>query len=197
MGWKGIKRESDTKYFVLEFLSGKKEAGFTEIANYCSKKGISRMTVKKYIDQMKKNGWVSQSLEGRHPYSITKKGIEEAERENKMRGLNKELNKRSLEELILLNKLLVENWLTNSIFVSKKDMRTRMYIFGDPRKVDELRQYCEGSHPPLIIASFHSPPDELPTIEEALKIIEEFHASRPKNFYEKLKQRYCAGNSRV
>ena len=108
MGWQGIKRENDTKHAILEFLNEKKEAGFTEIANYCSKKGISRMTVKKYLDKMKNEGLVSQSLEGRHPYSITEKGIEYLEREVLKRKYIEKIDKSGPEDIEFYQKKLVE-----------------------------------------------------------------------------------------
>jgi predicted transcriptional regulator len=80
-GWQGIKREKETKTTILEFLKDKDEAGFSKIADYCCRKGISRMTVKKYLDEMKKEGLIKQSIEGRHPYSITDKGKEYYRRE--------------------------------------------------------------------------------------------------------------------
>jgi predicted transcriptional regulator len=76
LGWQGIKRENDTKNAILEFLIEKNEAGFSEIADYCSKKGISRMTVKTYLDKLKDDNLVTQSVKGRHPYSIPQEKLQ-------------------------------------------------------------------------------------------------------------------------
>jgi len=175
LGWRGIKRESDTKQAILDFLNEKKEAGFTEIADYCGKKGISRMTVKKYLDQLKREGLVRQSLEGRHPYSITKKGIEYVLRETTKLEINKELDNISLQELKMFNKLLVERWLSKALVAFKRNKKIHVYLLGSNV------QY-RGSVAPLILYSFHKPPDSLPTIEEALKMIEEIEEKleRPK-----------------
>ena len=166
MGWQGIKRENDTKYTILEFLNEKKKAGFSEIADYCSKKGISRMTVKKYLDKIKGKGLVSQSLKGRHPYNITKKGIEYIRQEILRMEINKELNNMSLQELKLFNDILVERWLSKAVIVHKRDKRIYMFLLGSPLPY-------KGSLAPVILDRFCKPPDELPAIEEAFKIIEE------------------------
>jgi len=164
-------REHCPKDIELTLLEGPKN--FEALVESLKDK-YSRGTINKYLGELFKDGLVTRKGR-RGPYELTPKGQREAEHEKKMRVLTEQLNKRSPEELILINKLIVENWLTDSILVRKKDSAIRMYVFGDPRKVDELHQYCDGSHPPLLIADFTSPPDGLPTIEEALKIIEMYY----------------------
>ena len=175
-------RESCPKDIELSLLQGPKNF---EVLVESLKDKYSRGTVNKYLGELFKAGLVTR--QGRRgPYELTPKGQREAKHEKEMGVLMEQLNKRSPEEIILVNKLIVENWLTDSILVRKKDSAIHMFVFGDPRKVDELRQYCDGSHPPLLIADFTSPPDGLPTIEEALKIIE--------TYYECLKERQSTNN---
>jgi len=57
-------------------MKDKTWVGFEEIVAHCKKLEIYRGTVKTYLDEMKRDGHVEQSPDGRHPYRITEKGKE-------------------------------------------------------------------------------------------------------------------------
>jgi DNA-binding MarR family transcriptional regulator len=73
---RGVSRRETTEQRVFAFLKDKDEVGFEQIAEFCGKGSIYRNTVKKYLDEMKKAGYVKQSPDGRHPYILTPKGQE-------------------------------------------------------------------------------------------------------------------------
>jgi len=61
-----------TRFEILEFLNkNENPQSFMNIEKYCT---ASRNTVKDYLEELKDEDLVEQSLKGRHPYSITENG---------------------------------------------------------------------------------------------------------------------------
>ena len=68
----GESSREETCFGILRFLFENGEfRGFKDIEKNCNG---ARNTVKKYLDELKDEELVEQSLDGRHPYRITEKG---------------------------------------------------------------------------------------------------------------------------
>ena len=68
----GESTREETYFEILRFLFENEEfRGFKDIEENCNE---ARNTVKKYLDELKDEELVEQSLDGRHPYRITEKG---------------------------------------------------------------------------------------------------------------------------
>lgn len=82
---------------ILDFLFDNEEPQhFKDIEHNCS---AARNTVKKYLEELKDEGIVKQSLKGRHPYFLTDKGRKHAEIEFQKRELKQEIDELPAERI--------------------------------------------------------------------------------------------------
>ncbi len=102
--------EERVKFEIIKFLFQKVEAqNFKEIEENCS---ASRNTTKKYLEVLKDEGIVEQSMKGRHPYYLTDNGKKLAEKEFQKQKLKQQIDELSEEHLKSLyefvNKILMK-----------------------------------------------------------------------------------------
>ena len=93
-----------TKSEILDFLfENEKPQHFKDIERNCS---AARNTVKKYLEELKDEQVIEQSLKGRHPYFLTDKGRKYAETEFQKRELKQHIDELSAERIRSLYELV-------------------------------------------------------------------------------------------
>lgn len=80
-------------------MKDKEWVGFEQIAAHCKKLEIHRNTVKKYLDEVKRDGYVEQSPDGHHPYRLTEQGQNKVERMKLKGHVNGLIDKMGLADI--------------------------------------------------------------------------------------------------
>lgn len=101
---KGESSRERVKFEILGFLFQNGEPQhFKDIERNCSG---ARNTTKKYLEELKDEGFVQQGLKGRHPYSLTDKGRKQAEIELQKGVLKQHIDELSAERITSLYELV-------------------------------------------------------------------------------------------
>lgn len=94
---KGESSRERAKFEILEFLFQNGEPQhFKDIERNCSG---ARNTIKKYLEELKDERFIEQSLKGRHPYFLTAEGRKHAEIEFQKRKLKQQIDELSAERV--------------------------------------------------------------------------------------------------
>jgi len=95
--FQGESSEDIVKFEIIKFLFHKLEPqSFKEIEEHNS---ASRNTTKKYLEMLKDEGIVEQSMKGRHPYFLTSDGKRLAEKEFQKQKLKQQIDELSEEQI--------------------------------------------------------------------------------------------------
>jgi len=101
---RGESTREKTRFEILRFLlQNEKHQRFNDIELTCSG---SRNTVKKYLEELKDEGLIEQSLKGRHPYYLTHDGKKYTENEILKRKLKAQIDELSVERIKSLYELM-------------------------------------------------------------------------------------------
>lgn len=132
----GESTREKTKVEILLFLfQNEKPQHFKDLEYNCSG---ARNTVKKYLEELKDEGVIEQSLKGHHPYFLTEKGKEYVETTSLKRKLKDQIDRlpveriRSLYELI--DKLLMK---AVSLTVDKVMLEKMLHDFRNGKVSEE------------------------------------------------------------
>ena len=126
--WFGLARgestREKTKFEILNFLfQNEKPQHFKDLEHNCSG---ARNTVKKYLEELKDEGLIEQSLKGRHPYLLTEKGKKYVETESLKRKLKDQIDELSVERTKSLYELMDKLVMKSAILTVDKVILEKM-----------------------------------------------------------------------
>lgn len=140
---RGESSRERAKFEILEFLFQNGEPQhFKDIERNCSG---ARNTTKKYLEELKDEGIIEQSLKGRHPYFLTDKGRKHAEIEFQKRKLKQQIDELSAERIRslfeLMDRLVMKSVrLTVDKVVLEKMLRDFRRGKISEEKLDEIKE---------------------------------------------------------
>ena len=121
---RGESTREKTKFEILNFLfKNEKSQHFKDLEHICSG---ARNTVKKYLEELKDEGLIEQSLKGRHPYFLTEKGKEYAETESLKQKLKDQIDELSVERTKSLYELMDKLVMKSAILTVDKVILEKM-----------------------------------------------------------------------
>lgn len=132
----GESTREKTRFEILFFLfQNEKPQHFKDLEYNCSG---ARNTVKKYLEELKDEGVIEQSLKGRHPYFLTEKGKKYVETTSLKRKLKDQIDRLPVERIKslygLIDKLLMK---AVSLTVDKVMLEKMLHDFRNGKVSEE------------------------------------------------------------